>query len=200
MTPTIIDVLLKVVGAFDSLGIPYAVGGSMASSLHGFARATLDVDILALIKPEQAAALADQLEDEFYADKVTIVDAVRTGRSFNVIHLKSVYKVDIFVARDSGFEGAQLERRQQKVVKSDPPQTAFFASAEDTILAKLVWYRKGDEVSEQQWRDVRGIVKARFGTLDLEYLQRWASELRVTDLLNRALAQENPENGMPLLI
>jgi hypothetical protein len=187
MSTTIIDVLLKVVDAFDKLGIPYAVGGSIASSLHGLARSTQDADVLALIKPEQARALAAELQDEFYADEQTIINAVRMRRSFNVIHLDSIYKVDIFVAREFGFEAAQLERRQQRIVKKDSQQTAFVATAEDTILAKLVWYRKGNEISDQQWRDIKGIIEAKTGILDLSYLRNWAENLGVEDLLHRAM-------------
>ena len=184
---SIIDVLLLIVGVFDKLGIPYAVGGSIASSLHGLARSTQDIDILALIKPEQAGALARELEGDFYADEHAILNAVTVRRSFNVIHLGSLYKVDVFVAADVGFDAAQLERRQQKVIKEEPTKVAFIATAEDTLLAKLVWYRKGKEVSDQQWRDVRGIIEARKAMLDLEYLRRWSAELGVTDLLDRAL-------------
>jgi hypothetical protein len=187
MSDTIIDVLLKVADVFEKMGIPYAVGGAIASSLHGLARSTQDADVLALIKPEQAKALAAQLQDEFYADEQTIINAVRSKRSFNVIHFDSVYKVDVFVAKESGFEAVQLERRQQRVVKNDPPQTTYVATPEDTILAKLVWYRKGNEISDQQWRDVRGIIEAKAGKLDLEYLRHWAAELGVADLLHRAM-------------
>ncbi len=187
MSITIIDVLLKVVEVLDKLGIPYVVGGSIASSLHGLTRATQDVDLLALIKPEQARAFAAELQSEFYADEQTIVNAVRMRRSFNVIHLDSIYKVDVFVARGSGFEASQLERRQQKILQNDPQRIAQVATPEDTILAKLVWYRKGNEISEQQWRDVRGIIEAKTGTLDLEYLRHWAEELGVADLLARAM-------------
>ena len=63
---------------------------------------------------------------------------------------------------------------------------AFVATAEDTLLAKLEWYRIGGEVSERQWRDVLGILKVQAGRLDLAYLRRWAIELKVEDLLERA--------------
>ena len=67
--------------------------------------------------------------------------------------------------------------------------SAKFASPEDTILAKLEWYRLGNEVSERQWRDVLGVLKTRAGTLELSYLQKWADELKVSDLLERALKE-----------
>ena len=63
----------------------------------------------------------------------------------------------------------------------------MFASPEDTILSKLEWYRLGGEVSERQWRDVLGVLKTCAGELDLDYLHKWAKEIGVTDLLERAL-------------
>jgi hypothetical protein len=65
--------------------------------------------------------------------------------------------------------------------------SAKFASPEDTVLAKLEWYRMGGEASERQWRDILGVLKTRAGELDLAYLHQWAGELQVSDLLARAL-------------
>ena len=61
------------------------------------------------------------------------------------------------------------------------------ARAEDTILAKLVWYRKGGEVPDRQWHDVLGVIQVQAGRLDSAYLREWAANLRVTDLLVKAL-------------
>jgi hypothetical protein len=185
---SIIDVLLKVVETLEKVGIPYLVGGSLASSLYGIARSTQDVDLLALIRPDQAANLASELQGEFYADPKAILKAVTLKGSFNVIHLASAFKVDVFVARNNEYDAAQLARREQRTVSTNPIRTVFVASPEDTILSKLVWYRKGEEISDQQWRDVRGVIEAKGGTLDLAYLRRWAVELGVLDLLDRALA------------
>lgn len=67
---------------------------------------------------------------------------------------------------------------------------AQVASAEDIILAKLVWYRSGGEVSERQWRDVIGILNVQAGKLDFDYLDEWARKLTVIDLLERALREK----------
>ena len=69
------------------------------------------------------------------------------------------------------------------------PLDLFFASPEDTVLAKLEWYRKGGEVSDRQWRDLLGVLKVQGETLDRAYLDHWAGELDVSDLLHRALEE-----------
>ncbi|MEW6213313.1 MAG: hypothetical protein AB1631_33760 [Acidobacteriota bacterium] len=182
-----VDALLRVLLVFDKMNIPYVIGGSFASSIHGMPRSTNDADVLALMNLKQASAFAAELQDEFYADEQAIRQAVKTKRSFNVIHLESMFKIDVFVAKQSGFEAVQLERRQLEVLKPDPQRTAYVATPEDTILAKLVWYRKGNEISDKQWQDVLGVIRMQVGHLDLEYLRRWAAELGVADLLARAM-------------
>jgi hypothetical protein len=67
------------------------------------------------------------------------------------------------------------------------PQGIYVATAEDTILAKLSWYRAGGEVSQVQWSDVLGIVGAQGAELDFEYLREWAERIGVRDLLEKLL-------------
>jgi hypothetical protein len=56
------------------------------------------------------------------------------------------------------------------------------------LLAKLKWFRDGGEISDRQWSDISGLVYMQTGKLDLEYLNHWALQLGVEDLLARALA------------
>lgn len=187
-----IDVVLKVIAVFEELEIPYLIGGSFASSLYGIVRSTNDADIVAGLKPDHAAPFFRALESEFYVDELAIERAIRTGRHFNVIHSDTQFKVDVFTPRLTGFAIQQLERRQERPFGEDTKHKAYFASPEDTVLAKLEWYRRGNESSEQQWRDVLTVIKVQVGRLDLDYMRRWAEELRVADLLEEALAEMRP--------
>ncbi len=182
-----VDVMLLVAEALEKLGIPYCVGGSFASSLHGDWRSTRDVDLLADIRGKHAKPFSDALQSDFYADEEAISRAVKTRRSFNVIHLETLYKVDVFVSKGTEFEKKQLERRELRSVIPEQERTAYVATAEDTILAKLVWYRLGNEISDQQWRDILGVLKMQRERLDLEYIKHWSVELNVSDLLVDAL-------------
>ncbi len=163
--------------------------GSLASAVHGVARSTLDVDLVADLRPEHAEPLVRALGDSFYADLDAIREAIRNRASFNLIHLETVFKVDIFVRKERPYDRAQLARRSEQVVATSPERTACVASAEDTILTKLEWYRLGGEASERQWRDVLGVIKAQSERLDLRYLHQWAPALGVSDLLERALVE-----------
>jgi hypothetical protein len=133
--------------------------------------------------------LASRLGDAFYVDVESIHNAIEHKISFNIIHLESMFKVDIFVFKGRAFERSEMERRSSQIISNDPQKSAFVASAEDIILAKLEWYRMGGEVSERQWRDVTGILKVQAGNLDKAYLVMWAKDLAINDLLDKALKE-----------
>jgi hypothetical protein len=184
-------ITLLVTQTLERLGIPYAVGGSLASSLHGVMRSTLDVDIVADVQPEHIQPLVEALSKEFYADDEMMKDAIDHQSSFNLIHYETAFKVDIFIRKSRAFDQMQLNRRRLSVIASNPEESVYVTSPEDTILSKLEWYRMGGEVSERQWRDILGVLKTRAGELDLEYLRNWAAELHVSDLLERALKESS---------
>jgi hypothetical protein len=180
---------LLVVSILERLGVSYVIGGSLASSLHGVFRASVDADIVADLRFEHVEPLGRELGDAFYHDEAAIRRAVELRRSFNVIHLDTMFKVDVFIPKGRPFDEAQLRRRKAHVIAVDPERSAFFASAEDTVLAKLDWYRGGGEVSERQWHDVLGILQVQRGSLELGYLRSMAASLGVSDLLARALEE-----------
>ena len=189
MLNEITRITLFVTQTLEQLDIPYAVGGSLASSLHGIMRATLDVDIVADMRLEHIRPLVTALSQEFYADGEMMRDAIERHSSFNLIHYETAYKVDIFIRKLRPYGRIQLERRQKSVIATNPEQSVYVTSPEDTILAKLEWYRLGGEVSDRQWRDILGVIKTRADELDLIYLQKWAAELQVVDLLERAVRE-----------
>jgi len=181
-----ITVTLRVIDSLESLGVPYFVGGSLAGAVHGVARATLDCDIVADLHAEHVDEFIRSLGDDFYADAEAIRDAIGHRTSFNIVHLQTMFKVDVFVTKWRPFDREQFERRTLRTFTEEPTRKVYLASAEDTVLAKLEWFRLSGDRSERQWLDVMGIIKAQREMLDLIYLQRWARELGMGDLLQRA--------------
>jgi hypothetical protein len=188
--PGLLDALLPVLGALDRLGIPHYVGGSLASSAHGVPRASIDADVVAWLTPERAESFIAAMSGAYYLSEERVRDAIRRRASCNLIHLDTMIKIDLFVAKDRPFERRALERRETIEVSDQPPATLPVASAEDIVLAKLEWYRAGGESSSRQWEDVLGVLRMNPGeALDLDYLRGGAAELEVEDLLSRALEE-----------
>ena len=182
-----LQVVAQVVRALDQLDIPYVVGGSLASSIYGIPRATQDVDLVAAIKAEHADPLAALLEPSFYVDAGMILEAVDRSASFNIIHLETMFKADVFVMKRDPWSREEMRRaRTERLEASDGMLAVRFASPEDTLLHKLLWYRLGNEISDRQWNDIVGILKVQAGRLDNGYLDRWADALDVAGLLARA--------------
>jgi len=180
--------LAPVVRTLDALAVAYYVGGSLASSAHGVARASLDVDLIAALEPVHVRPLVAALQGSYYLDSDRIEASVRDRRAFNLVHLDTMFKVDIFVARDRSFDREALRRARVEVLgEGSETLRVPIATAEDTILAKLEWFRTGGEVSERQWADVVGILKVGGPATDEAYLRQWAAALGVSDLLDRAL-------------
>ena len=184
-----IEVTIQVTDVFEKLGIPYLIGGSLASTLYGMIRTTQDSDIVAEMRPEHIKPFVRALENDFYVDEEMIADSIQRKSSFNIIHRESMFKVDIFIPQERPFLQSQLARVQRQSFNFETEISANFCSAEDTILAKLEWYRLGGEISERQWRDILGVLKTRAGMLDVAYLQKWAGELKIGDLLERAIEE-----------
>jgi hypothetical protein len=172
------DVLADVARRLAALGIPYMVTGSLASSLHGRPRTTHDVDIV--IDPTAAALdglVAELLAAGFYVDAGVAREALWTRRQFNAISAPTGFKVDLIVRKERPFSREEFRRREAVELGG---ASVSLASAEDTILSKLEWAKKGG--SERQLADAAGVLAVKGPSLDRRYIERWARELGVTDL------------------
>jgi hypothetical protein len=187
MLPEPIAVTLMVTEVLESMDVPYLIGGSLASSMYGIVRATMDADIVADLDSEHGYALAKVLASAFYLDVDAIQDAIQRRSSFNLIHLATMFRVDVFVPAHTAFSRTQFSRRVPRVLSTDPERSAYFASPEDIVLAKLDWYRLGGQVSDRQWRDVVGVLAVQADWLDMEYMRCWATNLGLAEMLEKVL-------------
>ncbi len=188
------QILLDVTRVLEDLGVPYVVGGSLASSLHGIPRSTQDADLVAALRPNHIQSFVSRLEGTFYLSPERIESAVRRQTSFNLIHLKTMIKVDLFVFNGTPLAQQEMARRQILPVPGIPEARLQIATAEDTILQKLLWYRQGGGTSERQWNDILGVLKVQGKALDVAYLQEWAKKSEVDDLLTQALIDSGMSN------
>jgi hypothetical protein len=181
--------IIAIVNTFQSLRIPYAIGGSVASGVRGIIRATNDVDFIASMESSHVKPFAASLGPDFYADEDYIRTSLQYGRSFNVIHMPTAFKMDVFPATEE-FHHAQLDHATTATFDFFGQSiTCRVVSAEDVLLAKLRWFRLTGNSSERQWNDLRGVVTVSGTHLDREYLKSWAAKLGVSELLQKAFAE-----------
>lgn len=178
------------VKTLEQLNVPYYIGGSIASSVYGIPRATMDVDMVSELKSDHVKFLIQALQKDYFIDENMILDAIKNKSTFNLIHLATMIKIDVFISAGRKFDKIALQRRKKdNISNEDDSVQVFLCSAEDTILSKLEWYKLGGSVSERQWNDILGVIKVQGDLLDKNYLLKWAKELSVENLLEKALME-----------
>lgn len=154
----------------------------------------MDVAIIADIKIENISFLKQIFENEYYIDENMIKDSIRSFSSFNLIHLETMIKIDVFIHKHQSYQEESLHRKQKDTLEdSENASEFYFSSPEDTILNKLQWYEMGNRISEQQWLDVIGVIKVQQKNLDDGYLLKWGKDLGLLDLLTTAFQEAGLE-------
>lgn len=180
-------VVVRVVEKLEECGISYMIVGSHASNSYGIPRATHDADVVVEIGTPKINEFSAALGDEFYFDLVAAKEALKLGIMFNIIHYETGFKLDLIFLGDQAFHQEEFKRRR---LTSFAGRQCWFATAEDTILAKLEWSKKGE--SERQFLDAANVAKVQVKSLDYEYLRYWAADLQVEEQLNKLLQEIEP--------
>jgi hypothetical protein len=181
--------LAPVAAALRGLGVRHYVGGSVASTIHGAIRSTMDVDLVCELRVDQIEPFLAAFGDDFYVSGPAVRQAVERRSCFNLVHLPTAYKVDVFVSRDRPFDRQAMDRAILLSVTVDDPWQMPVATVEDSIVAKLEWFRLGDETSQRQWDDVSRLTALHAEALDLAHMRRMGESVGVIDLLDRLLGQ-----------
>ena len=188
----IVEALLPFLQALDRFGIPYYVGGSVASSYYGVWRRTQDVDVILAIRPDQIRTLAKLLVQDYHIDADAWVDAFQHGQAFNIFFQQTFTKIDVMPLQTAHRREEERRAQLRSLFAGTPP--IRLSSAEDTVLAKLVWFRAMGG-SKRQWADILSVMSNQQPNLDLLYLQTWADTLGVRVELEQALV--DAQSGKP---
>jgi hypothetical protein len=179
----------EVMEVFRQLGVRCVLGGSFASTVHGYPRSTQDADLMAEPFPGREEEFVRLLGPVYYASPDTIRAAVRDRGGFNVVHTTTAFKIDVFIEKTRPFDRSVLDRRVPHTFTTDPKVVLDVVTPEDSVLLKLECYRIGGEISDRQWNDVLGVMRTQGDRLDAAYLDHWAAEIGVKDLLDRVRTQ-----------
>jgi len=174
------DFLKRLVDSLDEAGVAYMVAGSLGSSLHGRPRATNDIDLVIAPTEPQLQRFLDSLGPDYYVSRDAAWEALKDRTAFNVIDIKTGWKADLRVRGARPFSVTEFDRRRKATILDTE---VWVLSPEDVILSKLEWAKQNE--SQRQIQDVLGVLQLRHGSLDEEYLRKWADVLGVQDLLGK---------------
>jgi len=174
------DTLKLLFSKLDDCGIPYMITGSFASNIHGLPRATQDADVIIETDRKTLEGFLESLGPTFYWSTEAAVDALAREQMFNVVHLETGFKVDFIIRKSRPFSKMEFSRRQYAFYLG---ANRWFATAEDTILAKLEWSKLSS--SERQFNDALNVAKLQRNNLDRTYLEEWGMQLDVLALLEK---------------
>jgi hypothetical protein len=178
------EVLGFVATTLEQCGIAYMIVGSFASNRYGLSRATHDADLLVKIDAAGIDLLSHSLGDEFYFDVEGAKESLQFGIMLNAVHYATGFKIDLIILKNRPFDQEEFRRRR---LVDFADQKCWFATAEDTILAKLEWSKIGE--SERQFLDAVNIGKVQKQNLDFDYLRQWANDLQISDLFEKLLQE-----------
>jgi hypothetical protein len=195
---------LRLGATLDAQAIPYLIVGSVAAIVHGEYRSTRDIDVVLKLAPGDVLCLVDGLREDFtflpsdISDALNRLPAARADwqqrASFCAYHKTTGFQIDVYLSSGRPFEVAQFQRMQQVDIPGELGGALRVASAEDTVLAKIEWYKLSP--SDRQWRDVQAILRVQGDLIDSTYLRHWAGELDIVVLLEAALqGQQPPQPG-----
>ncbi len=185
-----LDLAIQIATILDDLNIAYALGGSLASSLVGEPRSTIDVDMAAQLESSTIEIFLEKLPNEIYVPLDSVKSAVKFNSSFNLIDIENSLKIDIFVCSDDTLDTQQIKRR----VLIDLPGRDYklwVTSPEDQVLRKLNWYLLNNKALGKQISDVIGVLKINKNTIDIKYMIEQSKTLGLFKLLMQVLEQSD---------
>ena len=178
------DFLQRLVEMLDKSSIPYMLSGSICSGFHGQPRSTNDADIVIDPSNEQLISVISCLGSDYYVSKDAAMQALNDNSMFNIIGVQTGWKADLIIRKKRAYSKQEFSRRINTTLMG---MSLWVVSPEDSILSKLEW-SKGRE-SQIQFKDALGVIMVQWDNLDFDYLQKWAKELQIEDLLERLMKE-----------
>lgn len=147
--------------------------GSFASSYHGAPRATQDIDLVIAPTAEQLRAFVKLLpRDEFYVDEGAALEALKLEGQFNLVDMRTGWKVDLIIRKSRPFSREEFDRRTMVELEGEEVP---IATPEDVLIAKMEWARMSE--SARQIEDAARMLRVRARQVDQSYVDRWVQEL-----------------------
>ncbi len=176
------ELLVDCLRRLEGSGIGYMLVGSMAGNYWGVPRSTHDIDFVIDYEAEHVSKLVAAFEDDFFIQEISVESGLRPPHQFNALDNRSALKVDFFRVAGDEYEFERF-RRRRRIALFDQP--AWIAAPEDVLLHKLRWHQISP--TDRQLTDARGIFLVSQDDLDRDYMDHWAEQIGVTELLQSVL-------------
>lgn len=174
-----LKVLFMITKKLETAGVPYLISGSIAANYYTVPRMTRDIDVVVELKLNDVDRFVKVFGSDFWVDPSMVKQEVMSRGMFNLIHKEYVIKVDFILRKENQFQESAFHRRKRVTVER---QAMWFISAEDLILAKLLWAQ--DSCSEVQLNDVKHLLRTVEG-LDQIYLTKWIDRLALQKIYRK---------------
>lgn len=183
------ELVKQVIEILDTCKIPYAVTGSVVSSLQGEPRATHDTDIIVMLNKQHINELMRFFPaPDFYLSEDAMSEAIKHQSMFNLIDTQQGNKVDFWLLTNEPFDLERFKRRYQEDFFGMP---IYVTSPEDTILAKMRWSKLSGG-SQKQMTDALRVYELQFGILNIDYINFWVEKLALIDIWLELQNSANP--------
>ena len=182
-TPELHQRLLR---PLNAAGVRYMVTGGLAAIVYGEPRLTNDVDIVVQLAPSDAARFLDAfVTSEYYLPPREVVEEEAGRRAFghfNIIHLESALRADIYCVGDDPFGAWALDHRHAIEIAGEK---MWLAPVEYVIVQKLRYYRESG--SERHLRDIAAMRRISGDLIDLSVIEGWVTRLALEPEWAKAL-------------
>jgi hypothetical protein len=195
----LVAVMLPALHSFDELRVPYYLGGSIASSVHGMQQMAQDIDLVVDLGEQSFPSLLASLQSSYVVDEDANRQAVRAYTPLRLIHLDTLMKVDVVLSKRDAFDISMRQLVSPRTLDERYPPFRV-ASASEMILFKLQRYARDERsrtdgmLDDAEWNDILGMLKVQGPDLDLALLEEWARALDILDTWRRALLDAGLED------
>ena len=176
------ELLVDCLRRLEGSGVDYMLVGSMAGNYWGVPRSTHDIDFVIEYTIEQVSDIVAAFQDDFFIQEISVESGLRPPYQFNALDSRSALKVNFFRVAGDEYEFERFQRKRRITLFDQP---AWIAAPEDVLLHKLRWHLMSP--TDRQLTDARGIFLVSGDELDRDYLDYWAKQIGVSQLLGSVL-------------
>lgn len=190
---TAVEFVTRVIDALEKLQIPYMAVGSFSVNVYASPRSTKDADFVVEFGNSTIGDVTKELGGDFAHEPQMSFETITATTRYRLRHRETLFLIELFFLSNDLHDRERFARRVQGDIGG---RRAFVPTAEDVVIQKLRWSKRGQRQKDVQ--DARSVLAVQAGKLDLDYIRRWCDQHGTRslfeELLNesRRFEQEKP--------